>query len=332
MSYYHALTYTATLTDTPINYSDQRCEHRRTFKHAGIHGQASAIPSPTFCSGGYSNHIVAYVRSISGPAVEKPPQNNDIIRSDSFGYRILCVNAPVAVDANITAPPRLYNQQLTANLHELRLTFLWPQLPNGNVGPGRQTFRTMVAGQIVTKTAANARFVFLPVPILRQRHQRAVNLKFPISNLRSPVERRVRSSAFTRSRQHISNLPRKRGTPNGAALSPATRHAFTLVEVLVVVAGAPATNGDAFIGKVTTDPTRVTAVVKATRLFSRISVTAPAAGNFSFAHNLGRAPLGALIYLTSGGALWFQSPTMFDATNLFLVASAAGLTAQVEIW
>jgi hypothetical protein len=39
-----------------------------------------------------------------------------------------------------------------------------------------------------------------------------------------------------------------------------------------------------------------------------------------------------LIYLTSGGALWFQSPTMFDATNLFLVASAAGLTAQVEIW
>ena len=96
--------------------------------------------------------------------------------------------------------------------------------------------------------------------------------------------------------------------------------------------GAPATDGDAFIGTVTTDQTRVTAVVKATGLFSRIPVTTPAAGNFSFAHNLGRVPLGALIYLTSGGALWFQSPTMFDATNLFLVASAAGLTAQVEIW
>jgi hypothetical protein len=96
--------------------------------------------------------------------------------------------------------------------------------------------------------------------------------------------------------------------------------------------GVPATDGDAFIGTVTTDQTRVTAVVKATGLFSRISVTAPAAGNFSCAHNLGRAPLGALIYLTSGGAFWFQSPTMFDATSLFLVASAAGLTAQVEIW
>ena len=76
----------------------------------------------------------------------------------------------------------------------------------------------------------------------------------------------------------------------------------------------------------------MTTVLKATGLYSRIPVTAPVAGNFSFAHNLGRAPLGALIYLTSGGALWFQSPTMFDTTNLFLVASAAGLTAQVEIW
>jgi len=104
----------------------------------------------------YSNHVVAYVRSISGPAVEKPPQPNDsIIRSDSFGYRILCVNAPVAVDTNLyntllypNGPPA-YNKQLAANLHELRLTFLWPQQPNGNLGPGRQTFRTMVAGQVL---------------------------------------------------------------------------------------------------------------------------------------------------------------------------------------
>jgi type II secretory pathway pseudopilin PulG len=72
-----------------------------------------------------------------------------------------------------------------------------------------------------------------------------VNLKFPISNLQSPIEQRVRSSAFTRSGQHTSNLPRKRGTPNGdASLSttlnpqPSTLNrlrAFTLVEILVVV-------------------------------------------------------------------------------------------------
>jgi hypothetical protein len=39
-----------------------------------------------------------------------------------------------------------YAQELAANLRELRLTFMWPQLPNGNLGPFRQTFRASVAG------------------------------------------------------------------------------------------------------------------------------------------------------------------------------------------
>jgi len=65
----------------------------------------------------------------------------------------------VAVDTNIFTLPAnnpvyIYNQQLIANLHELRLTFLWPQQPNGSLGPGRQTFRTMVAGQIATNIVA----------------------------------------------------------------------------------------------------------------------------------------------------------------------------------
>lgn len=115
---------------------------------------SSFNPTNNLFSGGYSNHVVAYVRSISGPAVEKPPQDSPIIQADSFGYRILCVNASVAVDTNLyntrlyPKGPPAYNKQLAANLHELRLTFLWPQQPNGNLGPGRQTFRTMVAGQI----------------------------------------------------------------------------------------------------------------------------------------------------------------------------------------
>jgi type II secretory pathway pseudopilin PulG len=153
---------------------------------------SSGLPIPTLIYGGYSNHVVAYVHSMSGPAVEKPPQDNDIVRSDSFGYRVLCVNAPVATDTNIFiglwqhqsygigaqvmynwsywqatantsasdkpsssllwAKISFYPLELAANLHEVRLTFLWPQQPNGNVGPGRQTFRTMVAGQIVTNT------------------------------------------------------------------------------------------------------------------------------------------------------------------------------------
>jgi hypothetical protein len=104
--------------------------------------------------GGISNHVVAYVRSMSGPAVEKPPQDNDIMREDSFGYRVLCANAPAVPNLNDSITNQsgvitnVYTKQLVANLRELRLTFLWPQRPNGNVGPGRQTFRTLVAGQI----------------------------------------------------------------------------------------------------------------------------------------------------------------------------------------
>ena len=147
------------------------------------------LPIPNLMFGGYSNHVVAYVRSLSGPAVEKPPQNNDIIVGDSFAYRILCVNAPVAqamppvwqssVSYNIgdqvlwnwmiwqaasannnDMPPsanwvRLpYSPALSASLRELRLTFFWPQLPNGSLGKGRQTFRTLVAGQM-TQTFTN---------------------------------------------------------------------------------------------------------------------------------------------------------------------------------
>src|SRR5665213_2659475 len=102
-----------------------------------------------------SNHVVAYVRSINGPAFEKPPQDNPILQQDSFSYRIYCVNAPVAVDTNIfntliypNGPPA-YSQQLAANLRELRLTFLWPVLPNGNLPaqPFHATYRTLVAGQ-----------------------------------------------------------------------------------------------------------------------------------------------------------------------------------------
>jgi prepilin-type N-terminal cleavage/methylation domain-containing protein len=142
---------------------------------ANIIGQLSApeytdpanhVPLPNLMSGGYSNHVVAYVRSLSGPAMEKPPQNNPIVQADAFAYRILCVNAPVAMDTNIfELPPaqRPYNTQLAASLHELRLTFLWPQLPNGNVGPGRQTFRTMVAGQM-TQILTNGQWLYFYQP------------------------------------------------------------------------------------------------------------------------------------------------------------------------
>ncbi|HXR48222.1 MAG TPA: prepilin-type N-terminal cleavage/methylation domain-containing protein [Candidatus Limnocylindrales bacterium] len=149
--------------------------------------QGNGAPILNLVEGGISNYVVVYVRSLSGPAVEKPPQDNDIIRSDSFSYKMICQNVPVAVyippiwqvatqykagdevywagltwratAANTGKNPRQPSapwvvlgspaQQLTSNLRELRFTFLWPLLPNGAPGNGRQTFRTSVAGQMV---------------------------------------------------------------------------------------------------------------------------------------------------------------------------------------
>ena len=109
---------------------------------------ANNIPQAVAPVDGYSNHIIAYVRSISGLAAEKPPQDNQIMRDDSFTYHVYCVNAAVASDTN--SPLAGFSKQLNGNLHELRMTFLWPQLPNGNLpaNPNRQTFRTAVAGQL----------------------------------------------------------------------------------------------------------------------------------------------------------------------------------------
>ena len=114
---------------------------------------------------GVSNHVVAYVRSISGPAFEKPPQDNPILQQDSFSYRIYCVNAPVAVDTNAVANPG-YTRQFAANLRELRLTFLWPVLPNGKLPaqPFRATYRTLVAGGMTSDKSNGQAFLYFYQP------------------------------------------------------------------------------------------------------------------------------------------------------------------------
>jgi len=63
-----------------------------------------------------------------------------------------------------------------------------------------------------------------------------------------------------------------------------------------------------------------------------VSLAPNAPGNFSVAHLLGRTPVGAVIQMTSSGSIWFQASLMFDATNVYLVASAAGITGKVQVW
>lgn len=63
------------------------------------------------------------------------------------------------------------------------------------------------------------------------------------------------------------------------------------------------------------------------------SVLAPSEpGNFQVSHTLGKVPTGVILYMTSGGQVWFQSPIMFDSSNVYLVASDSGLTGFVQVF
>jgi hypothetical protein len=96
--------------------------------------------------------------------------------------------------------------------------------------------------------------------------------------------------------------------------------------------GVAGTLGDAFIGIVVANATGVTSVTQATKIWGQLSLAPGTAGNFAVPHLLGRTPVGALIQMTSSGAMWFQSSTLYDSTNLYLVASDATVTAKVQIW
>ena len=116
-----------------------------------------------------SNHMVAFVRSMSGQAGEKAPQTNQTVRQFAFSYRLILANVPAItnyfdpISTNFTDPNLngstneiilrsnawVVAKNVEANLHDLRLTFRWPLLPNGTAGSGRQVFRTLAGGAIL---------------------------------------------------------------------------------------------------------------------------------------------------------------------------------------
>jgi hypothetical protein len=64
---------------------------------------------------------------------------------------------------------------------------------------------------------------------------------------------------------------------------------------------------------------------------TEIPLAPSASGNFTVPHGLGFSPILALIRMTSDGEIWYQS-VRYDTTNLYLTASAPGVTAVAEIW
>jgi type II secretory pathway pseudopilin PulG len=122
---------------------------------------------PTYSSGrlaGFtSNFVVAYVRSISGPASYSYPQRDTSVRDLGLSYRMVSEVTAAPFDTNSinaamypTNSPQYTNailysnvvMNLQTNLHDLRLIFRWPVLPNGDARPGWQVYRTMVSGPI----------------------------------------------------------------------------------------------------------------------------------------------------------------------------------------
>lgn len=55
-----------------------------------------------------------------------------------------------------------------------------------------------------------------------------------------------------------------------------------------------------------------------------------APGNFSLAHGLSAAPSRIAITMTSAGGIWQQAAA--DATNVYLAASDAGVTATIYVF
>jgi len=150
------------------------------FRIVGLLSTPKYIPVPNSELPAYiSNHVVAFVRAISGAANEKFPQNNPDV--GTFNYRLISDVVPFGfgkllmpyseyntnwadgLGTNAIPPTSIYYQadqarlkyavysaNLVANLRDVRLTFRWPLYPSGNVGSGRQVYQTRCCGSLTT--------------------------------------------------------------------------------------------------------------------------------------------------------------------------------------
>jgi hypothetical protein len=111
--------------------------------------------TPSLIEGvGVTNQVTAYVHAMSGSALQQNHANSAM----AFRYQVNVEINPWnnGNQAFYTPLVNLYdaapNPAMVANyanymqnmLHEVKLKFLWPILPNGNIGEGRQTYRSLV--------------------------------------------------------------------------------------------------------------------------------------------------------------------------------------------
>ncbi len=136
------------------------------YRIIGLLGTPKYTENPQDRSGFASNYVVAFVRTISGSAAEKFPQNNPAVQELALGYRLVSEVSPyvnydwnwtnftdtrIAGDTNeITRRSNYWMvvKNLQTNLYDVRLTFRWPLFRNGSAGNGRMAFRAMAGGHL----------------------------------------------------------------------------------------------------------------------------------------------------------------------------------------
>ncbi len=175
---------TATLVYTPTNSSPvPGLWLTNGYRIVGLLSTPKYIP---WGNGFVSNHVVALVRSISGPAVEKFPQTNSTVQQLGLNYRLISEVLPYdtntfyeatwtnylasGLNTNEVAIRSNYFRMVKSfetNLHDVRLTFRWPLQPNGSAGPSRQLYRTMVSGVITNDPPSFPYYFFKPRTYLK---------------------------------------------------------------------------------------------------------------------------------------------------------------------
>jgi hypothetical protein len=93
------------------------------------------------------------------------------------------------------------------------------------------------------------------------------------------------------------------------------------------------TSGNVTLGvswAITGSPTPMGGIIPAGKTFG---FTSPNAGNFTLPHNLGYTPTVGVIEMQAPpfGEVQFQTPTKFDSANIYLYASAPGLSGVIWV-
>jgi hypothetical protein len=96
------------------------------------------------------SNVTARIRGLTGAATEQSGSNV----LTAFRYKMDVEIEPFGTPSPVSLDNNYPNEgdRLIHNLYEVRLKFSWPVRPNGAVGPGRQSFRSLVSGYMLSYT------------------------------------------------------------------------------------------------------------------------------------------------------------------------------------